>query len=288
MNDQELVKANPTVTEFRDRLATSHVNLGELLSEAGRSSESEPEYRAAEAIFHDLAGANSAVTYFRYGLAYTQVRRGILLSQAGRLEEANAVFRSATAIYQALADQSPKVPDYADGLASALTRLGDVVLSSGRSVEARDVYDRAIALRERLVKENPTSPAYLGGLAFSLRRRGLARRDLGDPTGATADVRRALGLYDGLATRSREDWYETACCHAATASLAATAGSGVSAFEATSEADLAIALLRKTVALGYHLADAVRTESALAPLRDRPDFQLLLMDLVFPARPFAE
>ena len=81
----------------------------------GRSSESEPEYRAAEAIFRDLAEANPAVTYFRYGLAYTQVRRGILLSQTGRLKEANSVFRSAAAIYQALADQSPKVPDYADG-----------------------------------------------------------------------------------------------------------------------------------------------------------------------------
>ena len=286
-NNQELVQADPAVTEFRDRLATSHVNLGELLSEAGRSSESEPEYRAAEAIFRDLAGANPAVTYFRYGLAYTQVRRGILLSQAGRLKEANAVFRSAAEIYQALADQSPKVPDYADGLASALTRLGDVVRSSGRTVEARDAYDRAIALRERLIKENPTTPAYLGSLAFSLRRRGLARRDLGDPAGAAADVRRALGLYDGLATRSREEWYETACCHAATAGLAGTAGSGVSASEAASEADAAIALLKKAVALGYRLADAVRTEPALDPLRNRPDFRLLMMDLAIPAEPFA-
>jgi serine/threonine-protein kinase len=286
-NDQELVQVAPAVTEFRDRLATSHVNLGELLSEAGRSSESEPQYRAAETIFRELAGANPAVTYFRYGLAYTQVRRGILLSQAGRLKEANTVYRAAAEIYQSLVDQSPKVPDYADGLAAALTRLGDVVCSSGRTIEARDTYDRAIALRERLVEEHPTTPAYLGSLAFSLRRRGLARRALGDPAGATDDVRRALGLYDALATRSREEWYETACCHAATASLAGTAGSGVSASLAAGEADAAIALLKKAVTLGYRLTDAIRTEPALESLRDRPEFRLLMLDLAMPAEPFS-
>jgi eukaryotic-like serine/threonine-protein kinase len=179
------------------------------------------------------------------------------------------------------------VPDYADGLASALTRLGDVVQSSDRTLEARDTYDRAIAVRERLVKEHPTTPAYLSSLAFSLRRRGLARRDLGDLAGATDDIRRALRLYDGLATRSREEWYETACCHAATASLAGTAGSGMAASEAAGEADAGIALLKKAVALGYRLADAVRTEPALDPLRDRPDFRLLMMDLAIPAEPFA-
>jgi serine/threonine-protein kinase len=285
-NDEDLVKVAPAVTEFRDRLATSHVNLGELLSEAGRSSESEPEYHTAETIFRELAGANPAVTYFRYGLAYTQVRRGILLSQAGRLQEANTVYRAAAEIYQSLFDQSPKVPDYADGLASALTRLGDVVRSSGRTMEARDTYNRAIAVRERLVKEHPSAPGYRSSLAFALRRRGLARRDLGDSAGATADIRQALALCDGQSTRSREEWYETACCHAAAASLAGTAGSGVSASEAAGEADAAITLLKKAVALGYRLTDAIRTEPPLDALRDRPDFRLLMMDLAMPAEPF--
>jgi hypothetical protein len=124
-------------------------------------------------------------------------------------------------------------------------------------------------------------------LAFSLRRRGLARRDLGDPAGATADIRRALRLYDGLATRSREEWYERACCYALAASLAGIAGSGVMASHAAGEADAAIALLKKAVALGYRVTDAIRTEPALDSLRDRPDFRLLMMDLAMPVDPFA-
>ena len=65
----------------------------------------------------------------------------------------------------------------------------------------------------------------------------------GDPAGAAADVRRALGLYDGLPSRSGADWYETACCHAMLAGLAGRNGTGASADERSSEADTAMALL---------------------------------------------
>ncbi len=283
-NERVLAEANPTVTEFRDRLATGHVNLGELLSETGRPSEAEPEYRAAQALFRGLAQANPAVTYYRFGLAYTQIRRGLLLSQAGRPSQAEAEDRAAAAIYQELADHSPKVPDYGDGLATALTNLGDVLRPNGRPAEARDAYDRAIAIRERLVAEHPKAPTYRGNLAGSLWRRGLARRNLGDPGGAAADVRRALALFEELKSRSREQWYETACCHA---ELAALAGSGIPADRAATEADVATALLEKAAAMGFRNADAYRTEDALDPLRDRADFRLLMMDLAMPEEPFA-
>ena len=45
--------------------------------------------------------------------------------------------------------------------------------------------------------------------------------------------------------------------------------------------------LRQAVSLGYRDPDSYRTESALDPLRNRPDFQALMMDLTFPKRPFA-
>jgi hypothetical protein len=39
--------------------------------------------------------------------------------------------------------------------------------------------------------------------------------------------------------------------------------------------------------MGHRTADAYLTESALDPLRNRPDFQALMMDLAFPTEPFA-
>jgi hypothetical protein len=53
------------------------------------------------------------------------------------------------------------------------------------------------------------------------------------------------------------------------------------------EGTRAMSLLYKAVGMGYRDANAFRTESALDPLRDREDFQLLMMDLAMPADPFA-
>jgi hypothetical protein len=39
--------------------------------------------------------------------------------------------------------------------------------------------------------------------------------------------------------------------------------------------------------MSYRSPDIFRTEDALDPLRDRPDFRLLLMDLAMPAEAFA-
>ncbi len=48
-----------------------------------------------------------------------------------------------------------------------------------------------------------------------------------------------------------------------------------------------MAILRQAFTIGYREADAYRNETALGPLRRRPDFQLLMLDVVMPAAPFA-
>jgi hypothetical protein len=45
--------------------------------------------------------------------------------------------------------------------------------------------------------------------------------------------------------------------------------------------------LRQAVAGGYRKLTVLRTDLDLDPLRSRPDFQLLMMDLAFPDDPFA-
>jgi hypothetical protein len=74
-----------------------------------------------------------------------------------------------------------------------------------------------------LVEENAKSMEYRRDLANNYLNRGLARRDPGDPAGAAADARRALGLFDGLPSRGGYGWLETACAHAALAGLAGSA-----------------------------------------------------------------
>jgi hypothetical protein len=157
----------------------------------------------------------------------------------------------------------------------------------GRPAEALDHCKRAVTVREALVKEDPLTTVYRGGLAETYLNRGLARRALGDLAGAAADLRRALALYDGLESRTGEQGFLFACSHAALAGLAGQAGSRLSAAEGNEEADRAMALVKMAVAMGYSNADAYRTEDALDPLRNRDDFHLLMLDLAFPAEPFA-
>jgi hypothetical protein len=58
------------------------------------------------------------------------------------------------------------------------------------------------------------------------------------------------------------------------------------AYEAPADPDRAMASLRRAVATGGVDLAGLRTDPDLAPLRDRPDFQLLIMDLAMPAEPF--
>jgi hypothetical protein len=172
-------------------------------------------------------------------------------------------------------------------MAWALTNLADAVRSLGRAAEARDGYERAIVLQEQLAPEDTTTPGLQSLLPSSLRRRGLARRDLGDTVGAAADARHALRMFEALSSRDGGDWFQTACCHAALCGLSGHDGAGVSAAEAVDEAARAIAALSRAAGLGYRDAHAWRTDSALDPLRSRDDFRLLMMDVSFPAEPFA-
>ena len=51
--------------------------------------------------------------------------------------------------------------------------------------------------------------------------------------------------------------------------------------------DTAIAALSRAAGMGYRDVHAWRTDSALEPLRSRDDFRLLMMEVAFPAEPFA-
>lgn len=48
-----------------------------------------------------------------------------------------------------------------------------------------------------------------------------------------------------------------------------------------------MALLLEAVGKGFRDLRSLQTEETLAPLRDREDFRLLMLDLAFPAEPFA-
>ena len=240
---QKLADDNPAVTGFRYDLARSRNNLaiavliGQAVGGGGRIPQGD---RALQ----KLADDNPAVIDFRMGLANSHNSLACALSETGKPTEAEAECRAAITILGKVVDDDPKVLFHRDFLAACLGNLGGHLLKLGRPAEALDAYGRAFTLLEQLVKENPAEEP---DRVRSLVGRGRARRALGDPAGAAADVRHALRLSEGLRLQEGDGAFAIACSHAALAGLAGQEGTGVSAAEGKAHADQAMALLRKAV-----------------------------------------
>ena len=79
-----------------------------------------------------------------------------------------------------------------------------------------------------------------------------------------------------------EETFFRGCCHAGLSGLSVQRGSGVSAKEGSDQAQSAIDWVRRAVFAGYTNPDAYRYESALDPVRDRPEFKKVMTDLKKP------
>jgi hypothetical protein len=69
--------------------------------------------------------------------------------------------------------------------------------------------------------------------------------------------------------------------------MAGQPGSGLTAAAGRAQFECAIADLRRAAAGGFRMLSLIAFDQDLDPLRSRPDFQALMMDLIFPDDPFA-
>jgi tetratricopeptide (TPR) repeat protein len=320
--DQKLVNDNPSAAVFRDMLALHHWQLGDLLEKIGKLPEAEAAHRKALAIRQKLAEGNPGVVWDgtqqpRYGrdaiiyherVGESLAALGRLTARAGRNNEAIDFYIREKEVLQKLVDATSSREgrqlgdkDYAvsvgvgvrDALASCQINTVNLLQKVGKPAEARAECERALTLLEPLVKAHPDNIVYLGRLAEAYLRSGQLLRDAGDLAGAASAWKRAVRLFDRVrSSRYVQHWepsqmFLLAGCHAELSALAVRPASDLQAKEGPVELDHAMNWLRQAVASAYRDADAYRTETALIPLRNREDFQLLMLDLAMPADPFA-
>jgi hypothetical protein len=140
---------------------------------------------------------------------------------------------------------------------------------------------------DRLLNQEPRSDYFRSNLSRGLLRRGQALLAKGELARAVADWRRALAISDEISADEPERRFVEACCQAMLASVAGQRGSGMQAIDGPIAVERAMDLLRRTIVLGNRNRSRYRSESALASLRGRADFDLLTLDLVMPADAFA-
>jgi tetratricopeptide (TPR) repeat protein len=234
-----------------------------------------------------LTAEHPDVPDYRRNLAISHTRVGALLTTVGKPAEALPDLESARSLLEDLARAGPTVPEYRDRLAAVLNAAGGALRDLGRPGEARDCHAQAVALAEALVSAYPKVPANRARLAEGLRWLAGLELAAGDAAGAVADARRAVGLLEGLPARDARQWFSLACAQATLAAAAGRDGPVPPTAHVSGLADRAIDDLRRAAAMGYRSPAAYRYEPALGPLRGRDDFRLLLLDLAFPADPFA-
>jgi serine/threonine-protein kinase len=286
---EDAAAANPTFTWLRFALAVNRRRAGGLLFKVGRRDEALRRVESARALLERLVVEDPAVLDFRSQLAAARHDLGTWRSLVGQRVVALGDLEAARAFREELVAANPKYPYLRVELANSYTELGRLKRVLGRAEEAAAAYEQARAIQEELVRSHRGITFYRDNLAYIYR--GLGR--LQAQTGRVAEARRSFAAARAI-DEERADTlplsrYNLACDLALTIPLIGRdAGASIQAAAAERRriADEAMRALRLSLAAGYPAA-VPRDDPDLDPLRQRPDFQLLMMDGAFPADPFA-
>jgi serine/threonine protein kinase len=284
---QRLADAYPELVQFQSDLAASYEDFSYTLRSTGRPVEALSAAERVVAIRQKLADARPELAQFQADLAGSYFRDGYLLNVTGRPAEALAVFERSLAIVRKLADANPNVTRFQGQLATAYDYIAWTYKLTGRPAEALAGYEHELAIHRRLAEADPSVRMYQTSMATCLGEMGGIHRQAGRHSEAAAAARESMAILEGLSILEPIDCYNLACGHATLAGIAIKPGSGMTAAEGQAEAERAMQWLHRAVARGYRNVALMQRDHDLDPLRPRPDFQLLMMDLEFPDDPFA-
>jgi eukaryotic-like serine/threonine-protein kinase len=282
-------EANPTNSILQADLAWIGTLLGRRQADAGRAAEALQDYGRALAARERLSKANPTLTRHVEQQIYLHHMIGLLHEQAGRPAEALLSYQRGRAIGEGATGSLASAPELLEQLASVHQALGDFMLKSGDSPQALASYERKMAILTGLAGAFPSLPSYRTDMIEGNMRLGAVMQAAGRTADAIVQYRRSLAELERLEKPRPVEFYDMACCRALLSGAAAEPGSGLTAAEARAEAERAVAGVRRALDAGYREIDWIRTgDPDLKPIRSRPDFQLLMLDLAFPRDPFAK
>ena len=214
-----LAEDHPDDVDFRKDLAGSHNNLGILLLDAGRTAAAEVEFRAAIGLCEDLMSRGVEPSRVRATLAVSQLRMGMLRERAGDWHGAIERYREAARLEDDPLGTAVSALGHLLGVAGfhdeaiALYRsliaahpndlrgpggLADTLFLAGRHDEAVLAYRDVVRLRERDVAAEPGSVLNRYYLVAALNGLGGLLQQMGRPSEAEAEYRKALEIAGKL------------------------------------------------------------------------------------------
>jgi tetratricopeptide (TPR) repeat protein len=276
---EKLADTSPSVTQFQHDLAVTHHHIGVLcMTNLGKPAEALVAFQKARDIHQRLSDASPTIPGHKKQLADSYHIIGNVLVDTGRPAEALPAWEKARDILQKLADASPTVASYQSNLAATQIDLGRLHARLKQFREALAALDAGVVLWQKLADTSPMTTRWTGYLSNSHASRGWAHVRAGHPAEAAADLRRALDLWARVKAPDLDTWFERSRALALLSGLGKEAKSGVTAAEAATFSDQAVAALRDAIKAGWASPDELK-ETDFDSLRQRDDFQKLVKEL---------
>jgi serine/threonine-protein kinase len=281
-----LAEANPDLVEYLQLLARLHNEIGILRFEGGKTGAALAAFEAARRIRQKVADEHPGNAEYRQDLAVTLGGIGFVMRDSGRLPDALAAQEASVAVLRSLAEAYPGVTEFRFNLANSLIEIGDHSRALGRAAQSQTSYEQGVAILEGLLDANLKFTQARIVWLQALRGLGAIQLDAGRPGDAVSTFRRVVAFGEGNPFSDPETLNYLAECHALLGRAAGVPDSGLPPGEGPVELRRAMEMLHRAVAAGYRDVAWMRRDPDLDPLRSRADFQVLLLDLAFPADPF--
>jgi serine/threonine-protein kinase len=278
--------ANPTLFLFPAASAWIESARAVELVRLGRDDEALEALGRARTAREILVKANPAVTRNREMLHRVHHQTAAIQRRAGRMPEALASLERAREVAASLVDSHPAERQYQLRLVSTYIDLGNLRGAMRQLDELDSCFDKALAIVRKMVDADPGWDAFPSRLADIMRHRGIALQQCGRPAQAAAAFRESIAALRGLKSPIPDDDYNMACVQSLLCGVAAEKGSGLTEAEGRAAAEGAVTSLRRAAAGGWRSAAYLGNDPDLAAIRSRRDFQMLKLDVAFPADPF--
>jgi eukaryotic-like serine/threonine-protein kinase len=283
-----MLDATPSLLESQRNLIWIESLIAAILIRTGRDEDAIEVFERVRIARERLLQANPNEVRHQQQLAWVLRSQAVCYLTLRKPAQARPLTERALVVVERLARANPNRADVHVELAEIYCTRGEIEADDGKPEQARAWYEKAQTIRKQQIAADPTHEPSIAYCADALRRIGTAFQASGRPTDAVANYRQSIAILEGLKKPRALDFYDMACGHSLISGAAANAGSGVTAAEGNAEAELAVAGLRKAFEAGYSNLVWVRTgDKDLNPIRSRPDFQALLMDVSMPVEPFA-
>jgi eukaryotic-like serine/threonine-protein kinase len=288
----DLVAEDPRSTSNKILLATAQIGLGRILTaDASTFAQGISSLNRGIEIRQRIINEHHDRTDQVYRLALDLIELAGLYQTTGQLDRAMEIEGRSLDLIKQLDRRFPETADFQTHLYLAYDRISRLSNSQGETKAALEKSEQARAILERLVAQFPGNPAFRIDLSRSYSFIGRLLQHEGAYADAFRSFQRAVDTLESCSQLDAENHHQLAVNLSHCISLIG-ASAEISPPEDESKLSpgdrvrrqvygkRAVISLNQAIAGGLVNLEVYQADPELDPLRDRPDFQKLLDELV--------